>query len=145
MKSSHVSDDERDDDAPAELAPRPKKKKKKHKAIAVARSAALAREPMAPPAPSWTTAHLGGALAVGLALGALGGYGMWGRGAGSEAAPSKDSPSATSSSRTGMMPTGRPQQPQEPATPVYIALAPHSPREGPEHAKVTIVEFSDFQ
>ena len=144
MKSSHVSDDERDDDAPAELAPRPKKKKKKRKGIAVARSAALAREPMAPPAPSWTTAHLGGALAVGLALGALGGYGMWGRG-GSEPTTSKDTATGAASGRPAMMPTGRPQQPQEPATPVYIALAPHSPREGPEHAKVTIVEFSDFQ
>jgi hypothetical protein len=32
-----------------------------------------------------------------------------------------------------------------PAGPAYVELAAHSPRKGPKHAKVTVVEFSEFQ
>jgi hypothetical protein len=35
--------------------------------------------------------------------------------------------------------------PPEPTGPVYVALYDHSPRKGPKPAKVTVVEFSDFQ
>ena len=147
-----MSDEERDNDATSEPPPPPrprKKKKKRREDVAVARSAARARlaaEPVAAPAPSWTNGHLAGALAIGLVLGGLGGYAMWGRNASSNGgAVAKDSAAAQAPTRGAQSPTARPQPPPEPATPVYIALAPHSPREGPEHAKVTILEFSDFQ
>jgi protein-disulfide isomerase len=143
-----VSDEERDDDVTSEPPPpRPKKKKKKRPDIAVARSAARARlaaEPVPAAAiPSFTTGHLAAALAAGLAVGALGGYAVWGRGAPTDGAVAKDTAAAQAPTRA--TPTSRPQPPPEPATPVYIPLAAYSPREGPEHAKVTILEFSDFQ
>ena len=37
----------------------------------------------------------------------------------------------------------RPQRP--PPKPAYVEIAAHNPRKGPKAAKVTIVEFSDFQ
>ena len=47
---------------------------------------------------------------------------------------------------------GRPQRPergqqrqQPPAGPAYVELAAYNARKGPKHAKVTVVEFSDFQ
>jgi len=143
-----VSDEERDDDVASEPPPpRPKKKKKKRRdAVAVARSAAAARlaaEPASAPASTWTTGHLAGALAAGLLIGGFGGYAIWGRGPAAQEPVAKDSP--TQAPTRGAMATNRPQQPPEPATPVYIPLASYSPREGPEHAKVTILEFSDFQ
>lgn len=141
-----MSDDERDDHDhdPAESAPpRPKKKKKKRRAVA-----AEAR-PSPPPAPTttWTGGHVVAALAIGAALGGLGGYVMWGRAASPDGGIAKDNASAPQAPMRGAQSTATalPRQPQEPAAPVYIALAGWSPREGPEHAKVTILEFSDFQ
>lgn len=60
------------------------------------------------------------ALVLGLAAGGAGGYY-----AGQQAATAK-------------------AQGPEPG-PAYVELAAWSPRKGPDHAKVTIVEFSDFQ
>jgi hypothetical protein len=38
-----------------------------------------------------------------------------------------------------------PAAPRRPQTPAYIPIAPWNPRKGPAHAKVTLVELSDFQ
>src|SRR6185295_18876581 len=109
----------------------PKKKKKKKRRLAVEAA------PLPPPTPgaNWTNAHLAGALAVGLALGGLGGYAKWGQGAGSGAPIDKDSAAAPQGAARGAPSSqaARPQPPQEPSAPVYIALASYSPREGPEH------------
>lgn len=37
------------------------------------------------------------------------------------------------------------REPPKPVGPVYVALADYSPRKGPKHAKVTVMEFLDFQ
>jgi hypothetical protein len=39
----------------------------------------------------------------------------------------------------------KPAAAAKPTGPVYIELAAWNPRKGPKHAKVTVVEFSDFQ
>ena len=72
------------------------------------------------------------ALVVGMAVGGTGVYFMTGD-AGTEAAGKDGAPAANA----------KPKAPMGQA--VHIALADHSPRLGPEHAKVTILEFSDFQ
>jgi protein-disulfide isomerase len=140
-----VSDEERDDDVPAEPAAPRLKKKKRRAGLAEARSAAVAPEPAAEPTQSWTNAHLAAALAAGLVLGGLGGYLKWGKGEAAQQPVASDAASSQAPAR-GAQATARPQQPTpEPATPVYIPLAAWTPREGPEHAKVTILEYSDFQ
>jgi hypothetical protein len=45
----------------------------------------------------------------------------------------------------GAAPAGAQQPPPPPTTPQKVAIAPWNVRKGPEHAKVTIVEFSEFQ
>jgi protein-disulfide isomerase len=148
-----MSDDESpqtppaDDDAPAEEAPR---RRRKARPAATTRPAASTSSTAKAPArasvvatgaaPSqWTTGHVGAALALGLALGGMGGYLFGNKSAG---------PSATAES-------GKPGQSAAPAAAnaknqpstagAYVPLASWTPREGPEQAKVTIVEFSDFQ
>ncbi|MEM6790951.1 MAG: DsbA family protein [Myxococcota bacterium] len=39
----------------------------------------------------------------------------------------------------------KPRKPRKPMAPAFVPLADHSPTKGPAPAKVTIVEFSDFQ
>ena len=140
-----VSDDDSElprDEAARPVAPR--KKKKRRIAAGVA--------PMIPvstptPAPAgFTGAHLAAALAAGVLIGGIGGWAMRGGGApATGAGVAKDSSTAAAQVSARTAPSARPQAPAEPAAPVYIALADYSPREGPQHAKVTIVEFSDFQ
>lgn len=77
---------------------------------------------VAPVSPrKWATWHMAAALTLGLALGATGGY----FGAGTLAGPKR----AERETKAG----------------AFIPLAAWTAREGPEHAKVTIIEFSDFQ
>lgn len=88
------------------------------------------------------------ALVVGLGVGGLGGY----YGSGDKgASASKDSPAGSAAAATPGAPAANAKgQPNarptpEPGKPVYIALNDFSPRLGPKHAKVTILEYSDFQ
>jgi protein-disulfide isomerase len=138
-----VSDD--DSELPRdEAAPRPRKKKKRRVVTGAAPLLPVATVSAAPT--GFTGAHLAAALAAGVLLGGIGGWAMRGNGApvaGTDVA--KDSSTAAAQVSARATPTARPQPPAEPAAPVYIALADYSPREGPQHAKVTIVEFSDFQ
>ncbi len=77
----------------------------------------LVRTPDAPVWKSWPVAI---ALVLGLAAGGTGGF------------------------FTGQQfPEKRARRPDP--GPAYIELAAWSPRKGPNHAKVTVVEFSDFQ
>ena len=136
--------EETNEDKPA---PRRRKKKK-------ARPASSSREPVAsprrkkrkrprrpPPEPvsEWTAAHLAMALAVGVGLGAAGGY--------YAAQPGESSGSATKDTGAEQAPAKnkRAAAPKPPMARKYIPLAKWSPRIGPDHAKVTILEFSDFQ
>jgi protein-disulfide isomerase len=45
----------------------------------------------------------------------------------------------------GSKPAAAPAAPEAPSTPRPVALAAWNPRKGPKAAKVTVVEFSDFQ
>lgn len=88
------------------------------------------------------------ALVVGLGVGGLGGYyGAGDKGAtaskdtpaGSAAGPAANNPAADVKGQPNARPT------PAPGKPVYIALNDTSPRHGPKNAKVTILEYSDFQ
>jgi protein-disulfide isomerase len=92
-------------------------------------------------ASSWTGGHVAMALIAGLSAGAVGGYYMRGAGDPNVAKDAAGSAAAQGQARPGV--SGRPAQPDP--GPVYIPLASYTPRKGPEHAKVTILEFSDFQ
>lgn len=142
-----------DDEKPRTL----KKKKKKVRRAAAAvepmgsRSTKKVRpRPATPLAPTetmeWTRNHVIVAAVVGLALGGMGGY-YAGKGSGGATA-GKDSPAGSAMpgqrGQQGQQMPGQ-QQPQQPQGRVYIPLAKWSPRKGPEHAKVTILDFSDFQ
>jgi hypothetical protein len=146
-------DDEGVDEAEEQPKPRRKTTKKKR------RKAAASAEPVARPRPkkkrraapppepepqSWTTGHLVMALVVGLGVGAVGAR-MMGSDSGAEA--SKDGtqpPSAAAPAPRDGRPTAPGQPPADDGR-AYVALADHSPTHGPKHAKVTILEFSDFQ
>jgi protein-disulfide isomerase len=148
---------ERDDDGQeeAEEQPKPRRKttkKKRRKRAAAAVPAERARPkkkrraapPPEPEPQSWTTGHLVMALVVGLGVGAVGAR-MMGSNAAMEA--SKDSgqpPTAGAPAPRGARPAAPGQQPQDDSR-VYVALADYSPTMGPKRAKVTILEFSDFQ
>jgi protein-disulfide isomerase len=135
---------------------RPRTLKKKKKKV---RRAAAAAEPMSAPtrkvrarpaAPpptetmEWTRNHVIVAAIVGLALGGMGGY-YAGKGSGGATA-GKDNPAGSAMpGQRGQQGQQMPGQPQQPQGRVYIPLASWTPRKGPEHAKVTIVDFSDFQ
>jgi hypothetical protein len=107
-----------EDDEPAEQEPVAAKPK------AARRKASARREPPpAEPTASRRTVML--ALFSGLAVGAAGGFGG-------------GYYYATRRRR-------RERPPEGPAARAYVELAPWSPRKGPNPAKVTIVEFSDFQ
>ncbi len=107
-------------------------------------------EPEPPAESAWTNGHMFMAVVFGVAVGGFGGYTLAG---GKDAAtPSKDATAATGAAATAA--TGAPGAPAKgpdarptppPSAPVYIELADYSPRIGPKHAKVTILEFSDFQ
>ncbi len=121
-------------------APRPKKKKKRPvEGVATSRIASTERAPIVAGGPSaqWTTGHLAAAMIVGLALGGAGGY----FGAGGKSSPGATAESAGSARGTAA--GANAQQP--PAAGAFVPLAKWSPRHGPEHAKVTILEYSDFQ
>jgi hypothetical protein len=126
--------------------PRPKdaiaRKKRRRTASAAAQPAPKRPVSAEPPASSWTTGHVAMALIAGLSAGAVGGYYLRG---GSESPVGKDAAASTAAAANAARPgvTGRPAEPDP--GPVYIPLASWSPRKGPEHAKVTILEFSDFQ
>jgi hypothetical protein len=62
-------------------------------------------------------------LAIGLGAGAIGGY--------------------FAGFLTGRGQSARP--PRKPLPPAHVPLAAHNPRSGPDPAKVTVVEFFDFQ
>ncbi|MBI4952742.1 MAG: hypothetical protein HY908_11965 [Myxococcales bacterium] len=96
-------------------------------------ASAAAPRPQPEPAPEarrFTGAHLAAVLVVGVAAGAVGGY-FTGKGSSGTAGKAEAS--------------GRPRQPAAAEGGAYVALGAWSPRLGPEHAKVTILEFSDFQ
>jgi protein-disulfide isomerase len=101
----------------AESQPAKKKRTKKRRPLGDA--------PVAPAAVAtnkWLSTTVLVALLVGLAGGATGGFFL------------------------GRSNLWRPARPERPIPgPAYVPIAPWSPRLGPEHAKVTIVEFSDFQ
>lgn len=123
-----MSDDEAPEAPAAEEAP-PRRKKR----VRPAESTPAERSPV--PAAStakasrWTTGHVAAALALGVALGGVGGF-LIAKNAG---------PSATAEGSNKAAGKG------QPAAGAYVPLAAWTPREGPELAKVTIVEFSDFQ
>lgn len=104
----------------------------------------------APDGETFSRGHLMGALVVGLALGGVLGYAFRGDGE-TPTADRGGSPSEGATAQPGAdarpAPRAQQQRPgaQAPDTAVYIPLASHSPRKGPEHAKVTILDFSDFQ
>ena len=90
-----------------------------------------------------------GALVLGLGVGLLGGYFAGGSGD-AKATAAKDGAAAVAATgaapgaaANAKNPNARPTPP--PGKPVYIALEKYSPRLGPEHAKVTILEYSDYQ
>jgi hypothetical protein len=134
--------DPKDGDAPR----RPAKKKR--------RSAAAASEPLMerpvrkkrrapvsePPPPEgmrWTVTHVAAALAVGIGLGGMVGYSMGKGGEGSQKDPAAAAADASAPSRA--------RGAEEEGGRVYVPLASWSPHHGPKHAKVTILDFSDFQ
>jgi protein-disulfide isomerase len=91
------------------------------------------------------------ALVVGLGVGLIGGY--MGAGGGSAATASKDAPAENAAAPgannpAANNPAAKPNAPKAaavPDAPIYIATMPNSPTKGPKNAKVTILEFSDFQ
>lgn len=125
------TDDGAAEDAPAEEAPRRRKRARPAGSTSTAtkpvRAAAVASGATAS---RWTTGHVGAALALGLALGGLGGYLITAK-SGLVATAESGKPGASGQAR--------------PTAGAYVPLAAWTPREGPELAKVTIVEFSDFQ
>jgi len=58
--------------------------------------------------------------------------------------PTPPAPQAQGDGRQARGDCGQQGQ-QVPAGPAYIELAAYNARKGPKHAKVTLVEFSDFQ
>jgi protein-disulfide isomerase len=138
-----MSDDESPEPGSADEKPAPERARRKPKARPVVTTAKpVTRAPVvSTPTSSWTTGHLAAALALGLALGAGGGY----------LAGSKSGPNATAEagkgagSGTAAVPGANAKQQQAPAPGAYVPIAAWTPRHGPEQAKVTIVEFSDFQ
>ena len=146
-----------DDDAPKSL---PKKRKPVDRAVDKAdRPAASARSPerikpraaVAPVAPpmdpdkKYGTQHLVMMLVGGLAVGGIGGY-LAGKPSDAAVQAAKDT-TATAQPAGADKGTAAPQKAPRPPPPAgaYIPLASWTPREGPEHAKVTIIEFSDAQ
>jgi protein-disulfide isomerase len=130
--------------SPAERSPKRKRRPVDASGSPISRAAGSTSAPRRAPAVAvqpdveskqWSTGQLIMALAVGLAAGGVGGYlASSHEGGGSSA--SKEQGSAQASSQKG-------QQPPQPGA--YVPLASWTPREGAEQAKVTIVEFSDFQ
>jgi protein-disulfide isomerase len=123
------------------------KKKKRRAASAFEEERPRSRRAPEPPAQQWTTSHVAIALVVGLGVGGIGGY------YGGQGDPPKDAakdqgqqaPAGTQQAQAPAQQATRPQPPPQPTGPVYVAVAEHSPRKGPLHAKVTVLEFSDFQ
>lgn len=98
----------------------PKKRTKKRRTKKASRHEAPAVAPSTAREPSWWSKPVIAALIIGVLAGGAGGFY-----AGQNYRPSR-------------------ARGPEPG-PAHIALAAWSPRKGPEHAKVTILEFSDFQ
>jgi hypothetical protein len=115
-----------------------RRKKRRRRAVA-------AEEPVSPrparkrsvveaePKSEWTRNHVIVALVAGLGIGGIAGY-FGGKGGVGGAA--KDA-----SGR----PVGADGRPVADGARVHVPLGSWSPRKGPEHAKVTILDFSDFQ
>lgn len=133
-----MSDDESPETPPAEEAPRRKRKPRPTVSSQTAPAKAPVRTAVvaSPAASQWTTGHVAAALALGLALGGMGGYLFAGKSGPSAVAEGSNKPVASG-------PAANKQGP--PTAGAYVPLAAWTPREGPEQAKVTIVEFSDFQ
>jgi protein-disulfide isomerase len=133
-----MSDDESPEAPPAEEAPR---RKRKARPVASTTAKPPVRAAVVAPAASsqWTTGHVAAALALGFALGGMGGYLL----SGNKAAPSATAESAKPA-QSGPAAAAA-AKPGPPTAGAYVPLAAWTPREGPEQAKVTIVEFSDFQ
>jgi len=126
------------DDLPSS-APRSPTRKKKRRPLA---DASVVARPVAPVEPrdeskQWTTGQLAVVLAIGLGVGGFGGY-LAASSGGDSAGAAKDQPSSASAS-------GKQKGEKAPQPGAYVPLASWTPREGAEQAKVTIIEFSDFQ
>jgi hypothetical protein len=144
MDNEH--DPERDEAARPASSGLKKKKKKKKRRVAAAEPAserprARRVESAAVAAMQWTGNHVAIALVAGVAIGAAGGYFV---AKGGSQGAGKDDAQAMGSGRPGMDARGAQQQ-QAPVGRVFVPLAAYSARRGPEHAKVTILDFSDFQ
>lgn len=130
------------DDLPggASKSPARRKKKRPEEAPFVA-SATARRSPSAIVEPhddskQWTTGQLGIVLAIGLGAGGLGGY---------LAASSGSSPTTAAKDQGSAQAQASQKGQQAPQPGAFVPLAPWTAREGAEQAKVTIIEFSDFQ
>jgi hypothetical protein len=129
------------DDLPGGGSRSPARKKKKRPegapfvASATTRRAATATIEPHDDSKQWTTGQLAIALAVGLGVGGLGGY-LAAPGGGTATAAKDQGSAQAQASQKGQ---------QAPQPGAYVPLAPWTARDGAEQAKVTIVEFSDFQ
>jgi protein-disulfide isomerase len=139
--------DEHEEDRDSAPQRRTKKKKKKRRRSASVQGERPPRRRRSEAASAgdaqWTTNQLVLAAVAGLGIGALGGY--YAAQDAPTAAADKDGTQPTAQQTAPTPPKRGAQKPQDPTARSYVKLAKWSPRIGPEHAKVTIVEFSDFQ
>ncbi|RLB46266.1 MAG: hypothetical protein DRI90_27530 [Deltaproteobacteria bacterium] len=138
--------DEHDDDRDSAPKRRKTKKKRRRRSSSVQAERPPRRrrsEAEAAGEAQWTTNQLVLAAVAGLGIGALGGYYAAQDDPGAVADKDSAPPAAQ---QTAPTPDKRAARAAKNASArSYVELAKWSPRIGPEHAKVTILEFSDFQ